>query len=161
MSLDTEKKQTSDFYLNNIINTAFKENHPNPFWKFIRSKRYQSAGIAPLKDGSLLHIDSQSKADTLNSQFTSVFNIEDPNAIPVPFVPYYPSNPDFIVKVCVVQMLFHNVKPNKASRPGDIPCSVLKEAAHELAPAPADIFNSSLSLGTFPEDWRKAHVAPV
>ena len=69
--------------------------------------------------------------------------------------------PEFEINVCGVQKLLHTIKPNKASGPDSIPCRVLKEAASELAPALADIFNSSLSVGTLPDDWKTAHVAPA
>ena len=102
-----------------------------------------------------------SKANLLNNQFTSVFNIEDTSDIPVPSGPSYPSMPEFEINVCGVQKLLHTIKPNKASGPDSIPCRVRKEAANELAPALADIFNSSLSVGTLPDDWKTAHVAPA
>ena len=90
-----------------------------------------TGGIAPLEDGGHPHTDSQSNADILNNQFTSVFNIEDPNIIPVPSGPPYPFMPDFVDNVCGMQKLLHNVKPNKASGLDHIPCRVLKEAAHD------------------------------
>ena len=160
-SFNTGIKQARDYYLNNIISSAFDDNNTKPFWKFVRSKRCDNTGIAPLKDSGRLHTDSQSKANILNNQFTSVFNIEDTSDIPVPSGPSYPSMPEFEINVCGVQKLLHTIKPNKASGPDSIPCRVLKEAASELAPALADIFNSSLSVGTLPDDWKTAHVAPA
>ena len=154
-------KQARDYYLNNIISSAFDDTNTSPFWKFVRSKRCDNTGIAPLKDSGRLHTDSQSKANLLNNQFTSVFNIEDINDIPVPSGPSYPSMPEFEINVCGVQKLLHTIKPNKASGPDSIPCRVLKEAANELAPALADIFNSTLPVRTLPDDWKTAHVAPA
>ena len=83
-SFNTGMKQARDYYLNNIISSAFDDNNTKPFWKFVRSKRCDNTGIAPLKDSGHLHTDSQSKANILNNQFTSVFNIEDTSDIPVP-----------------------------------------------------------------------------
>ena len=88
-------KQARDYYLNNIISSAFDDTNTKPFWKFVRSKRCDNTGIAPLKDSGRLHTDSQSKANILINQFTSVFNKEDISDIPVPSGPSYPSMPEF------------------------------------------------------------------
>jgi len=53
------------------------------------------------------------------------------------------------------------VKPSKASGPDAIPCRVLKQTTHEIAPILADIFNCSLSTGILPRDWKSANVALV
>ena len=69
--------------------------------------------------------------------------------------------PPIIVTLAGVEKLLTNIKPNKASGPDAIPCRVLKDAAHELAPVLVDIFNTSLSSGKLPADWRTARVALV
>ena len=69
--------------------------------------------------------------------------------------------PDIEVEVRGVQKLLHNIKPNKATGPDGIPCRLLKEVANEIAPVLTDIFNSSLSLGALPSEWKKANVSPV
>ena len=38
---------------------------------------------------------------------------------------------------------------------------ILKELHNEIAPILTNIFNSSLSEGTVPKDWKKAYVTPV
>ena len=154
-------KQDRDYYLNNIISSAFDDNDTKPFWKFVRSKRRDNTGIAPLKYNGRLHTDCQSKVYTLNNQFTSVFNIDDTGDIPVPSGQSYPSMPEFGINICDVEKVPHIIKPNKTSGPDTIPCRVLKEAATELAPALEDIFNSALALSTLTDDWKMAHVAPA
>ena len=148
-------------FVTDIINSAFNDNDTKPFWKYVKSKRCDNTGISPLKDGGQLFSDSQSKADILNRQFTSVFNIEDTSDIPVLPGDPFPAMPDIIVDVRGVTKLLNNIKPNKASGPDSIPCRILKEAAAELAPVLTDIFNASLSSSTLPQDWKKANVAPV
>ena len=68
---------------------------------------------------------------------------------------------DIVVEAHGVEKLLSTVKSFKASSPDEIPCRVLKETAHEIAPILADIFNRSLSTGTLPCDWKSANVAPV
>jgi hypothetical protein len=43
-----------------------------PFWKYIKSKRQDAGGIAPLKKGANLISDSKGKAELLLDQFKSI-----------------------------------------------------------------------------------------
>ena len=147
--------------MTNIVTEALNVNDTKPFWKFVRSKRCDNTGIAPLKDDGRLFSDSQNKADILNRQFTSVFTREDTSSIPPLPDRNYPSMPNIVVQIPGVKKLLSNIKPNKASGPDAIPCRLLKETAEEIAPILADIFNESLSSGHLPDDWKTANVAPV
>lgn len=59
-------------------------NNPKRFWSFIKSKRCETTGVAPLRDiDGLTYSDGESKANILNQQFSSVFNSdEDVSTIP-------------------------------------------------------------------------------
>jgi hypothetical protein len=50
--------------------------NPKRFWSFIKSKRTESSGVAPLRREGILHSDTTTKEDILNDQFTSVFSAE-------------------------------------------------------------------------------------
>ena len=145
----------------NTIASAFENNDTKPFWKFIKAQRKDAAGIAPLKRDGQLFSDGPSKADILNSQFSSVFSREDISHIPSLSGPKFPDISGLTITVNGVTKLLSNVKPNKATGPDNLPCRLLKEASNEIAPILTDIYNSSLSSGTLPSDWKKARVAPV
>jgi hypothetical protein len=55
------------------------EDHENPkvFWQYIKSRKEENFGIAPLKKDGITSSGSRQKADILNDQFTSVFTKED------------------------------------------------------------------------------------
>lgn len=53
------------------------------------------------------------------------------------------------------------IKPNKASGLDKIPGKLLKDSATIVAPFLNLIFNSSLSKGIFPNDWKNARVSPI
>jgi len=144
-------KQAKEQFVN-IISNAFHDNDTKPFWKFVRAKRCDNNGIAPLKTNGCLYSDSQSKADILNHQFSSVFTRENTTDIPLLPGDSYPSMSDIVVEPYGVEKLLSKVKPSKASGPDAIPCLVLKVTAHEIAPILADIFNCSLSTGILPRD---------
>ena len=46
-------------------------------WKYIKGKRCDASGVAPLKKSGLVHSDPAAKANILNEQFCSVFTAED------------------------------------------------------------------------------------
>ena len=60
-----------------------------------------------------------------------------------------------------VEKLLSNLKPHKATGPDSIPARLLKELSTELAPALTYIYQTSINLGTVPDDWKMAHVVPI
>lgn len=60
-------------HVNNIIQEGFKENTSKPFWKYVKSKKQDNIGIAPLKQKGNLITDAKAKANILVEQFQSVF----------------------------------------------------------------------------------------
>ena len=50
---------------------------------------------------------------------------------------------------------------NKATGSNGIPVRLLKETADQIAPSLTMLFNKSLWLGIFPEDWKLANIVPI
>ena len=148
-------------YISEVIGAAFEQQDTKPFWKFIKSCKNDSPGVAPLKSRGVLHSDSGTKAELLNAQFRSVFTKEDLASIPRLEGDNYPSMDNITVAVEGVEKLLRNIKAHKASGPDNIPCRLLKELASELAPCLTRIFQESLSSGQLPDDWKKARIAPA
>ena len=48
------------------------------FWRFIKHKKQNTQGVAPLKSNGNLENDSKKKATILNDQFKSVFSEPSP-----------------------------------------------------------------------------------
>ena len=109
-----------------------------------------------------MHQDSNSKADILNDQFKSVFTKQDHlEETPKLNEPRYPKIDDLHISIQGVEKLLHNLDPNKASGPDNIPNKILKLCAKELAPAITHIFNQSLNTGILPVDWKNANISPI
>ncbi|XP_005102398.1 uncharacterized protein LOC101854880 [Aplysia californica] len=53
------------------------------------------------------------------------------------------------------------LNPNKAQGPDNIPSSILKQCATELAAPLATLMNRSLQEGVIPSEWKLAHVSPI
>ena len=82
-------------------------------------------------------------------QFKSVFTKQDHlEETPKLNEPRYPKIDNLHISIEGVEKLLHNLDPNKASGPDNIPNKILKLCAKELAPAVTHIFNQSLNTGT-------------
>ncbi|XP_062576944.1 uncharacterized protein LOC134238855 [Saccostrea cucullata] len=121
-------------YVNNNILEGLNNNNTKPFWKYVKSKKQDSFGIAPLKSGNKLITDSKEKAGVLNKQFQSVFTKEEHG--PMPKTSKTCKNPIQAIKINVegVRKLLSKVNPTKASGPDNIPNRILKECADLSSP---------------------------
>ncbi|XP_072024987.1 uncharacterized protein [Amphiura filiformis] len=146
-------------YVHDIISSE-PGNRSKKLGALIKSKRCDSSGIAPLKDGGYLHTDPKTKANILNRQFTSVFSRD--NGAPIPDLgdSQHPSMDDIHVSLNGVIKLLKNLKRFSAPGPDGIPTMLLKETAEEIAPAVKLLFQASINQGTVPSSWKKAHIVP-
>ena len=131
------------------------------FWSFIKSKKKENSGVAPLMKNGTVHSDSQAKADILNMQFSSVFTIGNASNAPSLGVSTYSELPHITVYVAGVRKLLEDIKPHKATGPDGIPAKLLKDYAADLAPVLSHIYQASLNQGRVPADWKHAWVIPV
>ena len=138
--------------MRDIISPEAKQN-PKKFWSFLKGKKQESSGVAPLRstDG-LIHSDSGTKANILNAQFKSVFTKEDLSSMPDKGPSPYDTMAPITITTPGVQKLLQNLQPHKATGPDSIPARLLKELSTELAQALAHIYQISLNAGTVPDD---------
>ena len=149
-------------YINSMIGVS-NQNGGNlkKFWYFIKSKKNDNSGVAPLKNNDIVQSDSQTKADILNTQFSSVFMKGDKSNVPNLGTSKYTVLPDITVCETGVRKILEAVKPHKATGPDTIPARLLKDYAGEIAPVLTLIYQASLDQGTVPVDWKHAWVIPV
>ena len=131
------------------------------FWHFIKSRKKDSTGVAPLKNEGLTFFDSVNKANIMGEQFSSVFTQEDVPELPDLGQSRTPSAPPIKVNTKGVLKLLKDIKPHKATGPDNIPGRLLRKDALELAPGLAHLFQISIDNGTIPLDWKSALVTPV
>ena len=148
-------------YINDILQLSLDDNNPKPFWRYVRSQRQDNVGVSALKAGGRLFSDGLTKAELLSKQFSSVFTKEDKSNVDKLFGPYYPDINDLTINIEGVEKLLSGLNPSKASGPDEIPCRLLKELSHELAPVLTAIFSQSLNSGILPKVWSKAFITPV
>jgi len=136
-------------------------NNQKPFWRYIYSQGNDRAGVAPLKDGGELFSGSKDKAEILNRQFSSVFTADCPGSSVQLIGPSVPIIDNLSISAAGVQKLLSKINPSKAAGPDDMPCRVLKELSHELAPVLAAIYTQSFASGCLPSQWLTANISPV
>ena len=130
------------------------------FWQFVKQKRKDSCSIAPMRKDGVLVSDSSGKANTINTQYSSVFTPAREDSIPeMPSI--FPSMPKITIKPKGVKKLLSELKPTKAAGPDRISPRVLKELAEELHVPLSQLFQNSLDSGVVPEQWRTALVTPI
>ena len=68
--------------MNKVIEEGLQSNNSKPFWKYVKSKKQDNIGAAPLKQKGNLITDAKAKADILVEQFQSVFTKNDDHTKP-------------------------------------------------------------------------------
>ena len=129
-------------------------------------------GLLYDKKKNLLTSDKLEMCEILIEQFNSVFTTPHPNK------QVFDPNVFFSVKsiTCQDDELFHTdititesiiidsireLSSNLAAGPDGIPCSLLLNCAHELAPSLLILFNQSLSSGVIDPSLKRVAIVPV
>ena len=113
-------------------------------YTFIKHKRSDSSGVAPLKSNGSTYTDPVQQATVLNQQFESVFTRPKTLSLKILaelelwFQGRNPKNvkgmPEITITSKGVEGLLKGLNPNKASGPDEISPRLLKELHHEIAP---------------------------
>jgi histone H3/H4 len=142
-------------HINNIISEGVENNNSKPFWNYMKSKKQDNIGVAPLKRSGGLTNESKEKAEILSNQFKSVFTKPKPNiSTTVLQCTTRAGSTMQNLKITVegVEKLLKNTNPSKAMGPDRIQNIILKTCAEELAPCLRNIFQKSVDCGTLPND---------
>ena len=145
---------------NNFIKETVAVNKKKLF-KYIKSKRNDIAGVAPLIDeNGQTHTDDGEIAQLLNQQYCSVFS-KDNGITPTIHGPKGSDIANINFTRNGIEKLLKNIDSNKACGPDNIPAQFLKECAEEITDAFVQLFSASLKQGKVPEDWKKGIVTPI
>ena len=146
-----------------MLRTSLEDGDSKPFYRYVKSKREDNIGVSPLKEDGKLHVTAMKKCGILARQFRSIFtnNKDDPQSDVLLHGPSYPPIGELTITDTGVAKLLVDINPTKASGPDEIPCRLLKELAHELAPVFASLFRQSIHTGDLPSSWLHAWITPV
>ncbi len=68
---------------------------------------------------------------------------------------------DLTLTVEEVQAALESLDSTKATGPDGIPARLLKETASVISPSLCKLYNKSLELGIFPQEWKIANIVPI
>ena len=151
-------------YINGLI--SFEPAHgehqkQKKFWSYIKSLKKDHARISSLNTPDGLVTDDTQKAEALNTQFKSVFTIEQDGPLPDKGPSPHPTMPEISIKTSGISKLLQNLNIHKAMGPDQINAKILRELQDILAPILEIIFNHSLNTGIVPSDWKMADITPL
>ena len=116
-------------YMEDVVSKDLKDK-PKMFWAYIKSRRQESTGVAPLKfKDRFIHSDSSSKVEILNDQFVSAYTREDNTKMPSKGPSSHPMIEKIHVQSKAVHKLLSNLKTHKATGPDSISAYALKSTA--------------------------------
>lgn len=163
---DELSKECYKTYINRI------EKHisanPKSFWTFIKNKRGVSKSYpATMTDGSTTANDGSDVCNMFGSYFSSVYSSENQSSISSQHINsrIVINNSDSFALANIKQEdIFKKLKSLDITKgPGSdqIPAIFIKRCAEELTIPLNIIFNKSLCVGVFPEQWKLAKVVPI
>ena len=162
------KKTKRDYFMMQI-NSAKRD--PKNTWRLINEltsrKTSVNSHVKAIKQEGVTLTNSADIANTFNNYFTTIGDnlakkIPCSDVNPISYIS--PVNSAFsFAEVSLESVLktLKSINPNKATGPDNIPNKVLKMAAEILSPSLSAIFNRSLSMGIYPDDWKMARVLPI
>jgi len=119
---------------------GLENKNTRPFWKYVKSKRQDANGIAPLKKGTTLVNDSKGKAEILLDQFKSALTTPSKGDFPDTRIKSTQSIKKITIDQNGLTKLLKQVDPSKASGPDNIPNRILRECAEKISPILKIIF---------------------
>ena len=147
-----------DFLRNITENMA---SNPKKFWSLLAARTKNKSTPGYLIENNQEISDPTSKASVFNRFFSSIFAPWNKDHIP-----HCPSTEDDSLRHIEldetdIKTAIKNLDPTKAPGPDGIPTRVLKDCADELIPNLTKLFNTSLTQGSVPQEWKEANVVPV
>ena len=150
---------------NNIVSEV--KNNPKKFWRYIKSMQKTSTGIADLviseeENQEKLTQNDNEKAEVLSNFFTSVFTQEPNDNIPnIEKQAVKNVLSDITITAKEVEEKLKKLKIDKSPGPDEMHPRLLKEMSYEIAEAVSVMFNSTISKGKVPDDWKTANITAI
>lgn len=110
-------------------------------------------------------VTTEETCDIFNEYFTSVFSQETMNNMPEPVAVFVGEEEDRLGSLRVnrddVVRALKRVREDKAAGSDEMSPRIITKITDSIADPLCNIFNSSLSDGIVPDDWKRANVTPI
>jgi len=156
----------------NYFNTKFKNNFNNPkeTWKSLNSltNRHKKRDVInEIRIGDETISESQKIAESFNEYFASIgsqidANIPQTQQCPLEYMNSQTPNSFFVQPITShsVSKIIHKLQ-NKSCDLQTIPIFIYKHCREIISPVIANLFNLSISQGTFPNCLKNAKIVPI
>ena len=135
------------------------------YWSTLKTLYGQKVmpNIPPIKDGDHTYSTAQDKAEILNEYFSEQSCVVVPDNFSLPILAYKTDKRLNTINTCeeVVNKTLSQLDQSKANGPDGISNRVLKESSEALARPLSHLFTRSIREGTYPSQWKEAHVVPI
>ena len=153
--MQRECKKAFRNYMSNVICDPYQSGKKKKLYRYMKSLRSDYCGPGTLcKDGTD-YVDNQAKADLLNTQFSSVFTMDDNLILPNMGTNLYPNIPTIEFNISGIVKFPSELDPSKSPGPDHIPTRLLKLLAVEIAPCLKLLFSASLHQRKVPLEWKR------
>ena len=129
---------------------------------YLQLKRLTNKGkTKDLVVDEISHLSDKEQADTIADHIASVSQEYDhllTNDIKIPSFPKF-STPHITVEVVTEHLPM--IKKKKSTAPGDVPAKLIKAVADHIAAPLADVINSGIRLGQWPDIYKMETITPA
>jgi hypothetical protein len=157
--------------LKNLVNRKYKDyikhlgsdltDNPKKFWSLLNSRTKTKGSPDRIVHSNIEYTEPVGMASILNQYLCSIFTEWGNTKIP----PIEAFVNDHLSSLTLteeeVRLALAKLNPSKAPGPDGIPTKILKDYSTELAPHLTAIYNTTLSTGTLPEEWKEANVVVI
>ena len=149
----------ANFYKNTVAD--LKTKNPGQWYSCLKRITSHDQIDAKINIDEISHLPDQEQAELIAEKFSSIQNEYEPlNAEDISIPPFTEEEIPVFLPAQVWQILTQ-LKTNKATVPGDFPAKLTKLFAAYLAEPFADIINTSVSRGEYPNIYKFEISTPV
>ena len=151
-------KAKKSFYLRMVNDMIEKDQNQ---W-YLQLKRLTNKGkTKDLVVDEISHLSDKEQADTIADHIESVSQEYDHLLTNNIKIPSFPKSSTPHITVEVVTEHLQMIKTKKSTAPGDVPAKLIKAVADHIAAPLADVINSGIRLGQWPDIYKMETITPA
>jgi len=143
-------------------NKIIQSKNQGRFCKYVNSKLSNKSGVGMLKNEDGVMITDDVEHTNLLNNFLCSTNSKDNGVMPCMDPPALSSKLDTVdLNYTATSRALRQLKTNSSNGPDGLPPNMLKNLASELAFPLSLLFQSSMSTGQLPAEWKADTVSPI